>query len=122
MLPFGIIIGHGAVASKRIQAASVTVDSHPRARIPDFLIGDFQLLTPDQVQTYIEQGLDCDHVQVAGDGQHFEAIIVSAAFRGKSRVQQHQVVYKALGERMREEIHALSMKTFTPEDWSSRAT
>jgi acid stress-induced BolA-like protein IbaG/YrbA len=100
----------------------VTVDSHPRARIPDFLIGDFQLLTPDQVQTYIEQGLDCDHVQVAGDGQHFEAIIVSAAFRGKSRVQQHQVVYKALGERMREEIHALSMKTFTPEDWSSRAT
>jgi acid stress-induced BolA-like protein IbaG/YrbA len=47
---------------------------------------------------------------------------VSAAFRGKSRVQQHQVVYKALGERMREEIHALSMKTFTPEDWSSRAT
>jgi acid stress-induced BolA-like protein IbaG/YrbA len=72
------------------------------------------------VQSYIEQGLACEHVQVSGDGQHFEAVIVSAAFRGKNRVQQHQVVYQALGERMREEIHALSMKTFTPEAWSSR--
>lgn len=78
------------------------------------------MLTPEQVQSYIEQGLACDHVQVTGDGQHFEAVIVSAAFRGKNRVQQHQVVYQALGERMREEIHALSMKTFTPEAWSSR--
>ena len=78
------------------------------------------MVTPQQVKSYIEQNLACDHVEVAGDGQHFDAVIVSPAFRGKSRVQQHQVVYKALGDRMREEIHALSMKTFTPEDWVAR--
>ena len=52
-----------------------------------------------------------------GDGQHFQALVVSAAFAGKSRVQRHQLVYAALGERMREEIHALSMRTLTPEEW-----
>ena len=78
------------------------------------------MVLPDDVKTYIEQGLDCEHVEVAGDGHHFEAVIVSPAFRGKSRVQQHQLVYRALGERMREEIHALSMQTFTPEDWAGR--
>ena len=78
------------------------------------------MVTPEQVKSYIEENLACDHVEVAGDGQHFDAVIVSPAFRGKSRVQQHQVVYKALGDRMREEIHALSMKTFTPEDWVAR--
>jgi acid stress-induced BolA-like protein IbaG/YrbA len=77
------------------------------------------VVLPDDVKTYIQQGLDCEHVEVVGDGQHFEALIVSAAFRGKSRVQQHQLVYRALGERMREEIHALSMQTFTPEDWKA---
>ncbi|HEY7760295.1 MAG TPA: BolA family protein [Burkholderiales bacterium] len=80
------------------------------------------MVLPDDVKTYIQQGLDCEHVEVAGDGHHFEALIVSAAFRGKSRVQQHQLVYRALGERMREEIHALSMQTFTPEDWAGRRT
>ena len=78
------------------------------------------MVLPDDVKTYIEQGLDCAHVEVAGDGHHFEAVIVSPAFRGKSRVQQHQLVYRALGERMREEIHALSIQTFTPEDWAGR--
>jgi acid stress-induced BolA-like protein IbaG/YrbA len=53
------------------------------------------------------------------DGQHFEAIIVSAAFVGKNMVQQHQLVYQALGDRMRSEIHALSMRTFTPEAWQA---
>ena len=77
------------------------------------------MVLPDDVKRYIEQGLDCEHVEVQGDGHHFEAVIVSAAFRGKNRVQQHQLVYKALGERMREEIHALSMQTLTPEDWAS---
>ena len=77
------------------------------------------MVLPDDVKTYIQQGLDCEHVEVVGDGQHFEALIVSPAFRGKSRVQQHQLVYRALGERMREEIHALSMQTFTPEDWKA---
>ena len=75
---------------------------------------------PRQIETWIKESLPCEHAEVAGDGQHFEAVIVSAAFRGKSRVQQHQLVYGALGERMRAEIHALSMKTLTPEDWAAR--
>ena len=78
------------------------------------------MVTPEQVKSYIEQNLACDHVHVAGDGHHFEAVIVSHEFRDKSRVQRHQIVYRALGDRMREEIHALSMKTFTPEDWATR--
>jgi len=78
------------------------------------------MVTSDQIKSYITDRLACDHVEVAGDGQHFEAVIVSPEFRGKSRVQQHQVVYSALGDRMREEIHALSMRTFTPEEWATR--
>jgi acid stress-induced BolA-like protein IbaG/YrbA len=74
------------------------------------------MVTPEKVQSYIEKGLACEQVSVVGDGQHFEALIVSDAFRGKSRVQRHQLVYAALGERMREEIHALSMRTLTPEE------
>ena len=77
------------------------------------------MVRPEDIQTYIEQGLDCELVRVAGDGHHFEAVIVSPAFRGKSRVLQHQLVYRALGDRMREEIHALSMQTYTPEDWAA---
>jgi acid stress-induced BolA-like protein IbaG/YrbA len=75
------------------------------------------MVTPEQIKHYIESGLDCDHVDVTGDGHHFEAVIVSDAFRGKSRVQQHQLVYRALGDRMRADIHALSMRTLTPEEW-----
>ena len=75
------------------------------------------MLNPDQIKGWIAESLACEHLQVEGDGHHFEAVIVSPAFRGKSRVQQHQLVYAALGERMRAEIHALSMKTYTPEDW-----
>jgi acid stress-induced BolA-like protein IbaG/YrbA len=78
------------------------------------------MTTPEQLKTYIENGMQCDHVAVTGDGAHFEAVIVSPLFRDKSRVQRHQVVYKALGDRMREEIHALSMQTLTPEDWAGR--
>lgn len=75
------------------------------------------MVTPESIQQGIEQGLACEHVEVAGDGQHFQALIVSAAFAGRSRIQRHQLVYGALGERMREEIHALSMRTLTPEEW-----
>jgi acid stress-induced BolA-like protein IbaG/YrbA len=78
------------------------------------------MVSPEQVRSYILENLQCDHVEVAGDGHHFEAVIVSSAFEGKSRVQQHQTVYRALGDRMREEIHALSMKTFTPGEWPGR--
>ena len=74
------------------------------------------MVTPEQVQSYIEKGLRCGEVRVVGDGEHFEVLIVSEAFRGKSRVQRHQLVYAGLGERMREEIHALSMHTLTPEE------
>ena len=77
------------------------------------------MVTPEQVQSYIEKGLACQEVRVAGDGQHFEALIVSAAFDGLTLVKRHQLVYGALGERMREEIHALSMKTLTPDEWKS---
>lgn len=78
------------------------------------------MVQPHDIRQYIEQGLQCDHVQVEGDGHHFEAVIVSPLFRGKSKVQQHQLVYQALGDRMREEIHALSMRTLTPEQWAER--
>ena len=74
------------------------------------------MVTLEQVQGYIEKGMQCSQVRVLGDGEHFEALIVSEAFRGKSRVQRHQLVYAALGERMRGEIHALSMRTLTPEE------
>jgi len=77
------------------------------------------MVTPDQVKNYIAAGLACDHVEVSGDGSHFEAVIVSTAFAGKNKVQQHQIVYRALGDRMREEIHALSMQTLTPEQWAA---
>ena len=78
------------------------------------------MVQPDQIKGYIEQGMPCEHVEVTGDGHHFEAVIVSAEFRGKSKVQQHQLVYRALGDRMREEIHALSMRTLTPEQWAAQ--
>jgi acid stress-induced BolA-like protein IbaG/YrbA len=77
------------------------------------------MVTPESVEQGIRAGLACQQVEVAGDGQHFEALVVSSAFAGKSRVQRHQLVYAALGERMREEIHALSMKTLTPEEFSA---
>jgi len=78
------------------------------------------MLTADQVRQFIRQGLPCDHVAVQGsDGQHFEAVVVSAEFAGRNRVQQHQLVYKALGDRMRAEIHALSVRTYTPDAWAS---
>jgi len=77
------------------------------------------MVTPESIKTGIEAGLACEHVEVLGDGQHFQAVVVSNSFAGKSRVQRHQLVYAALGERMREEIHALSMRTLTPQEWQS---
>jgi acid stress-induced BolA-like protein IbaG/YrbA len=77
------------------------------------------LPTPDRIKTYIATNLDCTHLEVEGDGQHFSALIVSSAFAGKRLIQRHQLVYAALGDRMREEIHALSMKTLTPEEYQA---
>jgi acid stress-induced BolA-like protein IbaG/YrbA len=77
--------------------------------------------TPDQVRQFIANGLACETLQVEGDGRHFQALIVCSAFEGKSRVQRHQLVYAALGERMREQVHALSMKTLTPAEFAAAA-
>jgi acid stress-induced BolA-like protein IbaG/YrbA len=77
------------------------------------------MVDPDSIKTGIQGALACEHVEVIGDGQHFQALIVSGEFAGRSRVQRHQLVYKALGDRMREEIHALSMRTLTPEEWKA---
>ncbi len=76
------------------------------------------MLSAQQLENYITQNLACDYIKVLGDdGTHFEAIVVSPLFAGKTMVQQHQLVYAALGDRMRAEIHALSMRTYTPETW-----
>jgi len=78
------------------------------------------MVEPDSIATSIRAGLAVTHLEVTGDGAHFEAVIVSPAFAGLSRVRQHQLVYAALGERMKVEIHALSMKTYSPEEWAAR--
>lgn len=79
------------------------------------------MVTPEHIKRYIEQGLPCEHLAVDGDGAHFEAVIVSREFEGKSRIQRQQAVYKALGGRMESgEIHALSMRTLTPGEWKQQ--
>jgi acid stress-induced BolA-like protein IbaG/YrbA len=79
------------------------------------------VVTPEDVKRYIAQGLACEHLEVSGDGHHFEATIVSPAFEGKRPIARHQLVYAALGDRMKAEIHALSMKTLTPLEWQQAA-
>ncbi|MCC7115489.1 MAG: BolA family transcriptional regulator [Burkholderiales bacterium] len=76
-------------------------------------------VTPDSIRASLAAALDCETLEVRGDGHHFEALIVSARFDGLPRVRRHQLVYAALGERMREEIHALSMRTMTPAEWAA---
>jgi acid stress-induced BolA-like protein IbaG/YrbA len=78
--------------------------------------------TPEDVRRYIAAGLECSVLQVEGDGRHFTALIVSPAFEGKSRVARHQLVYASLGQRMREEVHALSMRTLTPAEYKAEST
>jgi acid stress-induced BolA-like protein IbaG/YrbA len=80
------------------------------------------MVTPKQIEQWIAPGLACDLIQVSGDGQHFEALIVSAAFAGKLPVARHQLVFQALGDHMHSDIHALSMQTLTPEEWMARDT
>jgi len=77
------------------------------------------MVTSESIKTAIAAAIACEHVEVAGDGHHWEALIVSKAFEGLARVRQHRLVYAALGERMREEIHALSMTTLTPAQWAA---
>ena len=76
------------------------------------------MVTSESIRIHIENTLSCELVRVEGDdGYHFSAIIVSTEFQDKNMVQQHQLVYRALGKKMEQEIHALSMKTLTPEQW-----
>lgn len=77
-------------------------------------------VTPQNVREYILQGLECEHVEVEGDGRHFDAVIVSKAFEGKGMLQQQRLVFQILGDKM-DIIHALSMKTFTPQQWAKQA-
>ena len=75
--------------------------------------------TPADVHAFIAKGLTCEHLDVEGDGRHFFATIVSAEFEGTTRINRQRKVYAALGDRMREQIHALSMKTLTPAEWAA---
>ena len=77
------------------------------------------MATAESIERAIAAGLPCEHVAVQGDGHHWEAVIVSARFEGQPKVRQHQLVYAALGDAMREEIHALSMTTLTPAQWAA---
>lgn len=79
------------------------------------------LPTPDYLRDLLSTGLPCEHLAVEGDGEHFYATIVTAEFEGLSRIKRHQRVYAVLGERMRAEIHALSMKTLTPAEWQAES-
>lgn len=86
------------------------------------LPAEFTVMQAQDIKHLIEeQLLDARAMVHSDDGVHFEAVVISAAFAGKSPVQQHRLVYAALGGRMeREEIHALSLKTYTPEAWQKR--
>jgi len=77
------------------------------------------MVTAESIERSIAAYLPCEHLAVRGDGQHWEALIVSARFEGLPKVRQHQLVYAALGDRMREEVHALSMTTLTPAQWAA---
>ena len=76
-------------------------------------------MTAQELQALIAAGLDCQHLEVSGDGRHWQAVIVSPAFEGLRLIQRHQRVYATLGQRMQtDEVHALSMKTLTPAEWA----
>lgn len=80
------------------------------------------MISPDQVETMIKAGLpDAQVTAISPDGEHFEVTVVSPQFAGKRRVQQHQMVYGAVKQAMATEaIHALSLNTYTPEEWAAK--
>jgi stress-induced morphogen len=76
-------------------------------------------MDPGEIERLIKEGLPGSQVQLedlVGDGDHWSATVISPAFKGKSRVQQHQMVYKALQGRMGGELHALALQTSPPEE------
>ena len=75
-------------------------------------------MTAQELLAIIAAGLSCEHLHVEGDGRHWYATLVSAEFEGKRLIQRHQRVYATLGEKIKtDEVHALSMKTYTPAEW-----
>ncbi len=79
-------------------------------------------MLPDEIRELIEAGLACEAVKVTGDGRHFEAVVVSAAFDGKPTLARHRMVYSTLGDRFdTDALHALSLKTYTPAQWRELA-
>ena len=77
-------------------------------------------MTSEELQSIIATGLACEHLDVSGDGAHWYATIVSSSFEGQRLIQRHKQVYATLGSRIQtNEVHALSMKTFTPAEWAS---
>lgn len=75
-------------------------------------------MSPEEIEGFIKDSLPDAQITITdlrGDGDHYAAHIISAAFAGKSRVQQHQMVYQALQGRMGNELHALAIQTSTPE-------
>ncbi len=73
---------------------------------------------PDQIKQLVLAGMTCEHLELDGDGQHFQALLVSAEFAGKNRVQRQQHVNRLLKSHFDSgELHALSFKTLTPEEW-----
>ncbi|MCD2163686.1 BolA family protein [Comamonas koreensis] len=78
-------------------------------------------MTAEDLQDIITAGLACEHIALEGDGRHWFATIVSPAFEGKRLIQRHQLVYATLGQKMHtDEVHALSMKTYTPAEWATQ--
>ena len=78
------------------------------------------MMHPDQIKQLILAGMACEHLELDGDGQHFQAVVVSREFAGKSRVQRQQRVYQTLQDKLATgELHALSFRTLTPEEWSA---
>lgn len=79
-------------------------------------------MTADELSAIITAGLACEHIEVEGDGRHWSAVIVSAEFEGLRAIRRHQRVYATLGAKMHtDEVHALSMKTFTPAEWAGQS-
>ena len=77
-------------------------------------------MTADQIRDMIAAGLLCEHITLNGDGRHWFTTIVSALFEGKRAIQRHQMVYATLGEKMKtDEVHALSIKAYTPAEWAA---
>jgi acid stress-induced BolA-like protein IbaG/YrbA len=78
-------------------------------------------MTAEELKALIAQDLSCAHLTVEGDGRHWSAVVVSSEFEGRRPVWRHQRVYATLGQRMQtDEVHALSMKTYTPAEWAAQ--